>query len=155
MTITIPGGKTAASVNTSTHWPKAGASFILIRGDTVLLVERAKPPRVGLWSLPGGHIEPGETSVEAAIRELLEETGLEATAEGLADIQDVIITDPVGRLQAHFLMAVFYGRWQGGEPVAATDAGDARFIAFDALDEYPLTPGAKRLIALARAKLGE
>ena len=137
----------------SAHWPKGGASFALLRGDSVLLVERAKPPRAGLWSLPGGHIEPGETAVAAAERELLEETGLAATCAGLVDIQDVIMRDAEGNLKVHYLLAVFYGVWQSGEPLAASDAGAARFVALSDLDAYPLTPGAKRLIALAHTKL--
>jgi 8-oxo-dGTP diphosphatase len=138
---------------TLSYWPKAGASIAVFRGDSILLVERAKAPRAGLWSLPGGHIEAGEEAAVAALRELREETGVQATCEGLADIQDVIIRHESGALQAHYLLAVFYGRWQDGEPIASTDAADARFIAPGQLDEFRLTPGAKRLISLARAKL--
>ena len=73
-----------------THWPKCAASIAVFRGNEVLLVERAKPPRAGLWSLPGGHIEPGETASAAAAREVLEETGIAATIAGLLDVQDVL-----------------------------------------------------------------
>jgi 8-oxo-dGTP diphosphatase len=142
-----------AGTATGSHWPKAGASFILFRGDSVLLVERAKAPRAGLWSLPGGHIEAGETASAAACRELLEETGITATAAGLVDIQDVIIRDDAGTVTAHYLLAVFYGPWRHGEPVPASDARSARFVALDRLDDYPLTSGAKRLIALAARKI--
>ena len=76
-------------------WPKAGASFALFRGDSVLLVHRSKPPR--LWSLPGGHIEPDETAAAAATRELLEETGIAASAEVLIDVLDVIAHAEIGR----------------------------------------------------------
>ena len=144
-----PSGKPPAAG----HWPKAGASIAVFRDDTVLLVQRAKPPRAGLWTLPGGHIEPGETAADAALRELSEETGITAANGGLVDTQDVIIRSPEGRLQAHYLLAVFFGRWTGGEPIAASDAADARFVALERLDEYQLTPGAKRLISLAHARL--
>lgn len=133
-------------------WPKAAASFALFRDDSVLLVQRMKPI-AGVWSLPGGHIEPGETAAAAAVRELNEETGLVAAADGLVDILDVIIRADDGNLRAHYLLAVHFGRWREGEPRAASDAAAARFVAIANLDEYPLTPGAKRLIAQAWGKL--
>ena len=135
------------------HWPKVGASFALFRNDSVLLVERTKPPRRGMWSLPGGHVEPGERAADAAVRELAEETGIVAVSEGLVDILDAIVRDARGNLQAHYVLAVFYGRWRTGEPVPASDAGAARFVEFDQLDDYPLTPEAKRIISQARLKL--
>jgi 8-oxo-dGTP diphosphatase len=153
MTIAKDDPESQAGTRVPNHWPKVGASIALFRGTEVLLVERAKPPRAGLWSLPGGHIEAGETAVAAAERELTEETGLSARCEGLADVQDVIIREDSGTLQAHYLLAVFYGRWTAGEPRAASDAAQARFIAMERLDDYPLTPDAKRLIALAWSRL--
>ena len=153
MTIDPKSDKGLAAAAVIAHWPKVGACFALFRDDTVLLVERSKPPRQGLWSLPGGHVEPGETAVDAAMRELTEETGITAVSEGLVDVLDVIVRDAHGSLQAHYLLAVFYGRWQTGEPVPSSDAADARFVAIDQLDNYPLTTDAKRLISQAAAKL--
>jgi len=130
-------------------WPKAAASAAIFRGNAVLLVERGKPPVSGVWSLPGGHIEPGEPARDAALREVTEETGIEAELLGLADVHDVIIRDEAGALQAHFLLAVFYGRWLAGEPAAATDCRDARFVPLDEIGTYPLTDGAQRIIQKA------
>ena len=58
-------------------WPRAGASAVLFRGEAVLLIERGGGPSEGLWSLPGGSIEAGETAEDAARREVREETGLD------------------------------------------------------------------------------
>lgn len=136
-------------------WPKAGASIAVVRDDSVLLVERGKPPLVGVWSLPGGHIEPGETAAAAALRELLEETGVLAELTGLMDIADVIRRDRLGRLEAHYLLAVFVARWRSGHPTAASDARDARFVSVSALGSYPLTDGthafAERALVIAAA----
>ena len=60
--------------------PWVGIGAIAFRGDTVLLVRRARPPRQGLWSLPGGAQHLGEGAEEAARRELREETGLLAAS---------------------------------------------------------------------------
>jgi ADP-ribose pyrophosphatase YjhB (NUDIX family) len=155
MIMTSATNKPIDALRTSPHWPKAAASIALFRDDAILLVLRTKPPRPGLWSLPGGHIEPGEKAASAAERELREETGLVAAADGLVDILDVIMHDDEGRLRAHYLLAVHYGRWREGEPHADSDAGDARFVRLGEIDEYPLTPGAKRLISQAWAKLTE
>ena len=62
-----------------------GASIAVFKGDTVLLVQRARAPFRGLWSLPGGSIEPGESAREAALRELKEETGITAEIEGVVE----------------------------------------------------------------------
>lgn len=127
-------------------WPRPGASALVLRGDTVLLVERSKPPRIGVWSLPGGRIEPGEPAREAARREVKEETGVEVAIEGLVDVVDVILRDADGGLGLHYTLAVFRGHWIAGEPVAASDARSARFVPMRELDGLPLTDGLAMLI---------
>ena len=58
--------------------PFLAASIAVFRDGQVLLAERAAPPAARLFSLPGGLVEPGESLQEAALRELEEETGVEA-----------------------------------------------------------------------------
>ena len=120
------------------RWPRAAARAAIYLDGAVLLVERGKPPVSGVWSLPGGHIEPGEPAREAALREVTEETGIIAEVLGLADMHDVIIRDAGGKLTAHYLLAVFYGRWIAGEPVAATDCADARFVPIEEVASPPI-----------------
>jgi 8-oxo-dGTP diphosphatase len=137
----------------ATHWPKCAASIAVFKGNAVLLVERAQPPRAGLWSLPGGHIEPGEPAATAALRELAEETGVVAELVGLVDTLDVITRDDTGTLTAHFLLAVFCGTWVSGQAIAASDIRAAKFVALDRLAEHQLTPGAEQIIMSAAKRV--
>jgi 8-oxo-dGTP diphosphatase len=134
----------------SPSWPRCGASAVIFRGDDVLLVERAKGGFAGHWSLPGGHIEPGERAIDAARREVREETGVEAVITGLLDVHDVILRRPDASLAAHYLIAVYHGLWCAGEPVARSDSREARFVTPDAVARLLLTPGLEDLIARAR-----
>jgi 8-oxo-dGTP diphosphatase len=130
-------------------WPRCGTSAAIFRDGEVLLVERAKGELKGLWSLPGGHIEPGEPVRAAALREVREETGVTAELAGLLDIHEVVRRNAAGDLLAHYLLVVWYGRWVGGEPAAASDAAAARFVPLDALDALPLTEAAPDFVRRA------
>jgi 8-oxo-dGTP diphosphatase len=140
-------------VETGLAWPRCGVSAAIFRGSEVLLIERGAGLLRGLWSLPGGHIEPGEPAVAAAAREVEEETGIAAEIAGLVDLHEVIRRDPNGEVAAHYVLLVFYGRWIDGEPVAGGDAAVARFVPLTALESLPLTDAAISFIDRARAKL--
>lgn len=112
--------------------PIAGAGIVVVRGDEVLVIQRGKPPYQGEWSIPGGKIEFGETSAEAALRELKEETGIEARIIGLIDV-----IDSIGRREQgdpgdwHYLLVDYAAIWTAGEPVADDDVSDAVFLPFE------------------------
>jgi 8-oxo-dGTP diphosphatase len=141
------------AVGRDSVWPRCGASAAVFRDGTVLLIERAKGALKGRWSLPGGHIEPGETAQAAVLREVREETGVEADALGLLDVHDVILRGADGALLAHYLIAVFCGRWRAGEPVAGSDASVARFVRIGDIEGYPLTDGAAGFIRRGWARV--
>ena len=129
--------------------PIVGIGIVVIKGDSVLLVRRGKPPNVGAWTLPGGAQEVGETTEQAARRELLEETGLEVDTLHFAATVDNIRRDADGRIRYHYTIIDFAARWVAGEPVAATDVTEATWAKLDALDEYGLWSEAHRVIAIA------
>ena len=118
---------------------------VCLRGDAVLLIRRGRPPRQGEWSLPGGRIEPGERAVDAALRELREETGVEAQITGLIDVVDGLFPE-AGR---HYVLIDYAARWVSGEPVAGDDAAEARFVALDQVAALVDWAETRRVIALA------
>ena len=118
-------------------------------GPQVLLIRRGKPPRLGEWSLPGGRIEWGERASGAALRELKEETGVDAEILGLLDVVDGLFEDAAGALERHYLLVDYAVRWTAGEPAAGDDAADARFWPAEDAIRLVKWSETKRIIAMA------
>ncbi|EBA15091.1 hydrolase, NUDIX family protein [Roseobacter sp. SK209-2-6] len=114
--------------------PVLGAIAVVYHAGSVLLVQRGKPPNLGSWGFPGGHVELGETGKEAAVRELFEETGVRAKALDYLTNVDVMLRDPSGAVQRQYLLTAVLCRYLEGAPIAADDAADARWIALTDLD---------------------
>jgi ADP-ribose pyrophosphatase YjhB (NUDIX family) len=134
------------------QFPKLGASACVWRNGHVLLVERAKPP-LGLWSLPGGHVEAGETALDAARRELTEETGITATLTAFVGFYEVIRHDSSGTLAAHYAIACYTGLAEEGEAVAASDARALRWVLPGDIGRLPLAPNVKDAVLRAQSLL--
>ncbi len=130
-----------------------GIGAVILRPGSVLLVRRGKPPAAGQWSIPGGAQELGETAEQAARRELMEETGVEAGPLTLVANVDSIHPDADGRIRFHYTILDFAGLWRAGEPTAASDAGEAAFFPFEALEGLGLWSEAYRVITAARSLL--
>jgi ADP-ribose pyrophosphatase YjhB (NUDIX family) len=126
--------------------PRAAVSGAIFRGEEVLLVKRGQAPASGLWSLPGGHVEPGETAAQALARELMEETGIIAKLSGVADAVDVIRRGDRGEVIFHRVIVVFYGMWLSGEPRAASDVSAAMWSSPQALAALKTTPGLAEVV---------
>lgn len=141
---------------TRTAETRQGASAVILRGDRVLLVERGRAPAMGLWSFPGGHVEPGETALRAALREVREETGLDVAILGLLTRHELTAPEPEGQGERRYDIAVYYGvaAEDAGGPVAGGDACAARFVSLDEVHGYRLTDGATELIARAVRLVG-
>jgi acetyl-CoA carboxylase carboxyl transferase subunit beta len=101
------------------------------RAGRVLLIKRGHEPARGRWSLPGGRLEPGETSAEAAAREVREETGL------IVAVGELLATVDLG----HYVVDDFAATVVGGELRPGDDADDVRWCTAADLEELPLTDG--------------
>lgn len=104
--------------------PRLGAIAVLVQDDHVLLARRKKTPDAGLWGFPGGHVEPGETALAAATRELQEETGLTAQAVDYLTCIDVIRHDDDGTVLVHYLLAAVHCTDPAGVLMAADDVSE-------------------------------
>jgi len=117
-----------------------------------VLIKRGKPPRAGSWSLPGGAQKLGETVHAAAIREIREETCLDACIGGLVDVVDSISPEPDGRIKYHYTLVDVWATVTGdAEPCAGGDAADARWVALHELEALNLWSETTRVIEKAHA----
>ena len=119
--------------------PFLAASIAVFRDGLVLLAERAVPPGARCFSLPGGLVEPGEGLRDAALRELREETGVEAEVIGFNDHVEVVERDPDGRVAAHFVVASFVGRWVSGEAETGPEALSTVWVPPDGIGSLATT----------------
>lgn len=122
--------------------PQVAVGAIAVQGDEILLIRRGHGPAAGEWSVPGGKVEPGELLASAVLRELREETGVEAVCgpfvgwvERLDDEFHFVIMD--------FEVTVMSTE----EPIAASDAAEARWVRLEELHELNLVEGLAYFLA--------
>lgn len=130
-------------------YPVVGVGVVVWKDGAVLLIRRGKPPRMGSWSLPGGRQKLGETSREAAIREVGEEAGIEIALGNLLDVVDSLTFDDGGKVQYHYTLVDFDADWQAGEAVAGGDAAEILWADPASLERYDLWSETTRIIALS------
>ena len=133
--------------------PFVGASIAVIRDGRVLLAARAREPLRGVWTLPGGLVEPGETLAEAALRELHEEVGVTAQVVGVLRPTQIILRDDDGRVRHHYVVHPHAALWRGGEPVPGPEALGVRWTLLSELAELATTPGLAGTLAEAFAQV--
>jgi ADP-ribose pyrophosphatase YjhB (NUDIX family) len=129
--------------------PFLAVSAAIVRDGRVLVVQRARPPAGGMWSLPGGVVETGETLIEAVKREVREETSIEIEPVALAGYRESITPDAAGRIERHFVILPFAARWLGGEPHLNEELSEARWVRPSELAPLPTTPGLALIVESA------
>ncbi|MCK0207006.1 NUDIX hydrolase [Starkeya koreensis] len=133
---------------TSAIRPVLAASTAVFHEGRVLLARRGKAPSLGLWTLPGGRVEPGETLADAAAREVREEVGVDCAVLGVAGALDIIQHDAAGALAAHFVVVSHAARWIVGEPATGPEAAEVGWFEPDALPAET-TPGLQGIVDAA------
>ncbi|MCJ2054633.1 NUDIX hydrolase [Methylobacterium sp. J-070] len=137
--------------------PFVGASIAVIRGDRVLLAARANEPMRGVWTLPGGLVEAGETLAEAALRELSEEigaaVGLPTEVVGVLSPTEIIVRDEAGRARHHYVVHPHAALWHGGEPVAGPEALGTQWATLAEVAALATTPGLSDTLREAFARV--
>jgi ADP-ribose pyrophosphatase YjhB (NUDIX family) len=136
----------------SRHYPDrpyVAVSAAIIRDGRVLIVRRARPPAHGVFTLPGGVVEAGETLHEAVVREIAEETSLAIEPVALAGHREVIVRDKEGKAERHFIILAFAARWISGEPRLNEELAEARWLRPEEIKPLKTTEGLHEIIAAA------
>jgi 8-oxo-dGTP diphosphatase len=133
--------------------PILAVSAAIMRDGKVLIVRRARPPARGLYTLPGGGVEVGETLMEAVAREVREETALEIEPVALAGYREAVVRDTEGRVERHFVILPFASRWIAGEPVLNAELSEAMWLEPAGIARLETTAGLAEIIANAMALL--
>jgi mutator protein MutT len=133
--------------------PIIGVGAIIICDGKILLEKRKGDPGKGKWSIPGGLVELGETTTEAIIREVKEETGLDVTEPKLIDVVDNIVRDENGKVKWHFVIIDYFVKIKGGELRAGDDAEELRWVPLSDVEKYDLTRTFRNFLQRNRSQL--
>ena len=126
--------------------PLVGVGALIYEGDRILMAQRGKPPLKGLWSLPGGLVETGESLENAVRREVLEETGLAVRPLGVLEIFERIMRDAAGAAEYHYVLIDYVCAVSGGELRAGDDACKVEWVRRRDLKKLAITEGTLAVI---------
>ena len=128
--------------------PRVAVGAVVTRNGRVLLVKRKHAPGQGLWAIPGGSVELGETLQDAAEREIKEETGLTIRARSPVHTFDVIERDDAGRIQFHYVIVDLMADYERGELNPDDDACDARWVLPEELAVLQVSQSTRDLLKM-------
>lgn len=113
--------------------PLLGVGAVIVERDHILLVQRGRDPGKGLWAVPGGKVDRGESLRIAVRREVAEETGLEVEVGEVAWVGELI--DDAN----HIVLIDFHATVIGGDLAAADDADDVAWVPLESASSIALT----------------
>jgi 8-oxo-dGTP diphosphatase len=146
---------TSTSTETRTYptRPYLAVSAAIFRDGRVLIVRRGRPPSAGVYTLPGGGVELGETLQQAVIREVREETGIDIEPIALAGYRQMIMRDAQGKIERHFVILPFAARWIAGEISLNEELAEATWLLPSELSGLKTTEGLAEIVAAAGERL--
>lgn len=133
--------------------PYLAVSAAIFRDGRVLIVRRARPPAHGIYTLPGGGVELGETLEEAVTREVREETALEIALVALAGYRQAIARDAKGDIERHFVILPFAARWIAGEVTLNEELAEAHWLLPGELAGLTTTEGLAQIVTAAAERI--
>ena len=133
--------------------PMVGTAVVVINAQgQVLLVQRARAPRIGSWGLPGGLLDLGERLVDGARREVMEECGVDVEIVELVAAFEPVYWDEDGRIEYHYVVLDYWGHYRSGEARPDDDAAAVAWVSAAELPLYDLLPDSAAVIAAALEK---
>jgi len=135
------------------QYPMIGVHALIIKDGCVLLVKRDKEPNKGMWIIPGGRVELGETYSEAVHRELLEECAIMIEVVRILDVMDYILQDEQGRTKYHFVLIYLLAQYKSGIVKAQSDAEEAKWVPFEKIGEFDTHPHLHSLLNKVQPRL--
>ncbi len=132
--------------------PHVGVGGIITWNNHVVIVKRKYEPNQGLWAIPGGHLKLGERVEVGALRECVEETGLNLRLGQLASVINKIDRDKNGKIEFHYVLVDYWMELvdvplgcEIPKIIASSDALEAQFVPYSELLSYDLTKTVKEL----------
>jgi ADP-ribose pyrophosphatase len=131
--------------------PQVAVGAIVFKDERVLLVRRGQPPSQGLWAIPGGSVELGESLQEATEREIFEESGLTIKAKEPVFTFDFVEQDDTGRIRYHYVIVDLMADYVAGEPRPGDDVTEARWVSSQEMKRLEVSP---KTLELLRERFG-
>jgi ADP-ribose pyrophosphatase YjhB (NUDIX family) len=147
--LTSPATESNPTLRTYPARPILAVSAAIVRDGRVLIARRARAPANGIYTLPGGVVEVGETLREAVAREIMEETNLVIEPVALAGYRERVGHDASGKVEHHFVILPFAARLISGEPRLNEELAEVRWLTPAELAGLPTTEGLAEIVTTA------
>jgi ADP-ribose pyrophosphatase len=138
-----------SSENSSSEYPdtpRVAVGAVVFKENKVLLVRRGQPPAEGVWAIPGGRIELGETLQKAAEREILEETGLNIRAKHPVFTFDAVVRDDNGKIRFHYVIVDLIADYVSGDIQPGDDALEARWVSKTEMNNLHISHNTRQVL---------